>query len=390
MKGMRKTIAVMIFLLALSTSAAFSFTGEAGPPMLKMVYGSRALGMGGAFSAVSDDVYYIDSNPAGGNVQKVSQLSLLHQEWIEDTNYEAIRFSRGLWNRFFIGFGFTYLYIPFTYFDECGYDSGASALISQGLGVLNLGYKLSTYDITIGTNLKVLYNNVPSSLLEARYGSNFEDQNYLLFAGDLGILARTDMLKNYIGPEPSLSFGLVLKNVGYCEVIEKLPTEVHAGISYRPIRPLLISVEGVYPLFEPVYGAFGAEYDFWKKLFIQGGVMLKENPVFSVGVGYKRRDLEINISYSPSLAFHNMVSVSLNFFIGSTEEMERQKRIEAYMIVALEYFGEKKYDEAMEFVARVLELDPKNKRALGLKETIEKKKNLKEKVDNFNNGLSQE
>ena len=234
-------IAVLIFVIG-GALAAFSYTGEAGPPMLKMVYGSRALSLGGAFAGVSDDVYYIDSNPAGGDVKKISQISLLHQEWIEDVNYEAIRISRGFFNKFFLGFGLTYIYIPFTYYDDYGYDSGTSALISQGMAVLNFGFKIKKYNLGLGTNFKVLYNNVPTPLLEARYGSSYEDQNYLLFASDVGMIARTNLLKRYIGPEPSLTFGLVLKNVGYSERVEKLSTEVYAGISYRPFRHILLSV----------------------------------------------------------------------------------------------------------------------------------------------------
>jgi len=110
------------------------------------------------------------------------------------------------------------------------------------MAVLNFGFKIKKYNLGVGTNFKVLYNNVPTPLLEARYGSSYEDQNYLLFASDVGMIARTNLLKRYIGPEPSLTFGLVLKNVGYSERVEKLSTEVYAGISYRPFRHILLSV----------------------------------------------------------------------------------------------------------------------------------------------------
>ncbi len=378
-------IAILIFMIG-SALVGISYTGEAGPPMLKMVYGSRALSLGGAFAGVSDDVYYIDSNPAGGDVKKIAQISLLHQEWIEDVNYEAIRISRGFFNKFFLGLGLTYLYIPFTYYDDYGYDSGTSALISQGMAVLNFGFEIKKYNLGLGTNFKVLYNNVPTSLLEARYGSSYEDQNYLLFASDVGMIARTNLLKRYIGPEPSFTVGMVLKNVGYSERIEKLPTEVHAGISYRPFRHVLLSVEGVCPFYEPIYGSVGLEFDIAQKLFMQGGVQIKESPMFAVGVGYKRKDIEINVSYTPSLVFRNMVSVSLNFFLGETETRLKEKKIEAYLVVALEYFGEKRYQEALEFVDKVLKLDPKNKRALNLRETIKKKLDLEENIEKLNNG----
>lgn len=384
-KGMPKAILIVIAFILLSASLSLSYTGEAGPPMLKMIYGSRALSLGGAFVGVSDDVYYIDSNPAGGDVKKITQISLLHQEWIEDVNYEALRISSGFFNKFYLGLGLTYLYIPFTYYDEYGYDSGAAAFISQAMATLNFGIKMTKYNLGIGTNFKVLYNNVPSSLLEARYGNSYEDQNYLVFATDIGIISRTNLMKRYIGPEPSLTFGFVLKNLGYSEAIEKLPTELHAGVSYRPFRHLLLAAEAVYPFYEPIYGSFGVEFDILQKVFLQGGIQIKENPMFAVGIGYKRKDMEVNVSYTPSLVFPNMISVSLNFFLGETETNLREKKIEAYFVVALEYFSERRFQDALELVDKVLELDPKHKRARSLKETIIKKIKLEESVEKYNN-----
>ena len=83
---MRKLLFTLIILL-ITASALYGYTGEAGPPMLKLIYGSRALSLGGAYSGVANDVYYMDSNPAGGDPSKVFKVSLIHQEWIEDVAY---------------------------------------------------------------------------------------------------------------------------------------------------------------------------------------------------------------------------------------------------------------------------------------------------------------
>jgi hypothetical protein len=64
------------------------------------------------------------------------------------------------------------LYSLITYYDDYGYDSGASVRISQGMGVFNIGYKFRKQDLSVGANVKVLYNNVPVSLLAAKYGNN--------------------------------------------------------------------------------------------------------------------------------------------------------------------------------------------------------------------------
>jgi hypothetical protein len=238
--------------------------------------------------------------------------------------------------------------------------------------MLNFGYQFRKLRLSMGANLKVLYNNVPSGILQDRYGSGYTNQNYLLYAGDFGIFARTDLLKTYIGPEPSFMFGVAVKNFGYSDAIDKLPTEIQAGISYRLFWHLLLSAQFNYPLYEPLYGAVGLEFDIRKKIFLQAGVRISENPMLAVGLGYKWRDLELNASYTPRISFPNVFSVSLNFFFGETKNRRKDERITSLLIDALEQFEDARYDEALESANRVLELDPGNKIALSLKDTIEK------------------
>jgi hypothetical protein len=340
--------------------------------MLKMLYGSRSLALGGAFVGVSDDVYYMDANPGGGEATKVLKLSLLHQEWLEDVNYEALRISRGLGKHFYWGLGFTYLYLPFTYYDYFGAQVGNSVHISQGLGNLNFGYQFRQPRLSVGANLKALYNNVPSEILQAHYGSDYTDQNYLLFAGDVGIFLRTNLLKTYVGPEPSLMLGIALKNLGYSEAIDTLPTELHAGLSYRLFWHLLLTGQINYPLYEPLYAAAGLEFDIAKKLFLQAGMRFSDNPMLGVGFGYRFRDIEFNVSYTPRLEFRNMFSVSLNFFFGETKIRRREERITSLMIHSLEQFKKGLYEEASKTADQVLDIDPDNKMALSMKDSIER------------------
>jgi hypothetical protein len=373
---MRKVLFTIAIVLLLGVATElYPYTGESGPPMLKLIYGSRALSLGGAYTGVANDVYYMDSNPAGGDPSRVFKISFIHQEWIEDTNYEAVRLSRGFKDRLFIGLGFTYLYLPFTYYDDYGYASG-DYTISQCMGTLNAGYVFSKYNIAVGANLKAFYNYVPDAL--------YADQSYLLFAGDVGVIARTNLLKTYIGPEPSLTVGVTVKNVGYSEVMVKLPTEVHVGASYRVIRNLLVSGEAVVPLYEPIYGGVGVEFDVAKTFFLQGGVQIVENPMAGVGFGYRRKDFNIYASYTPSMAFRNMMSVSVEFTFGAAEGMEREKEVQRLTVEALDAFREKRYEKAMELAEMVLDLDPGNRKAKLLKKVIEDERKLDGKAGNGN------
>jgi tetratricopeptide (TPR) repeat protein len=344
--------------------------------MLKFIYGSRALSLGGAYVAAADDAYYMDSNPAGGDARKVFRASLIHREWIGDTNYEALRLSYGIRDQFFIGLGLTYFYLPFEYYDITGATDGTSYHLSQSLAMVNFGYKLKKYDVAFGVNAKVLYNHVPEDL--------YADQSYLLYAGGAGFIARTNILKTFIGPEPSMTFGLALRNFGYSEAIDKLPTEVHAGVTYRLFRHLMLSGEFAYPLCEPIYGSVGAEFDIAKTFFIQAGVEIKENPMVGLGVGYRRKDMNINISYTPSMVFRNMMNVSVEFRFGDSAAEARQKEIDKLMLDALVDYNTGNYETALEVIDKVLELDPRNLRAKQLKRTVEKEIELEKSAEKVN------
>jgi hypothetical protein len=370
MSGLR-TLIFAVLIMVTGTATALCDTGEVGPAMLKMTFGSRALALGGSFVGVADDVYYMDANPGAGEATKVLKLSLLHQEWIEDVNYEAIRISRGLGKRLYWGLGFTYMYLPFTYYDYYGSSVGDSVRISQALGTLNMGYSFRKIRLSMGGNLNVLYNNVPTDMLEARYGTDYTDQNYLVFAGDFGLFGRTDFLKTYIGPEPSFMFGLVVKNVGYSDAIDTLPTEIQAGFSYRLFWHLLLTGQVNVPLYEPLYGAAGLEFDIRKKIFLQAGIRISENPMLGVGFGYRFGDIELHASYTPRIELPNMFSVALNLYFGETKARRREEQITSLLIEALEQFKYAHYDEALQSINGVLELDPSNRIALSLKETIE-------------------
>jgi len=153
-------------------------------------------------------------------------------------------------------------------------------------------------------------------------------------------------------------------------------------MSYRVLRNLLITGEAVFPFYEPISGSVGAELDFAQTFFLQAGLQIVENPMLGVGFGYRNKDFNIYASYTPSLAFRNMMSVSIEFTFGQTKSQAIEKEIDRLMVKALDLFGEKKYDEALGNIERVLELDSNNRRARLLKKVI-----LNETKINGNGGI---
>jgi hypothetical protein len=130
------------------------------------------------------------------------------------------------------------------------------------------------------------------------------------------MISRTQLLNRFDSSQPSLTYGVAIKNIGSSKEVEKLPTEIHVGASYRLLRSLIVTSELAIPLFEPVYGTVGAEFDFNKTFFIDGGIQIKRNPMFAAGLGYKRKNIRLDVSYTPSIAFYNMFSVSFTYSFG--------------------------------------------------------------------------
>jgi hypothetical protein len=61
--------------------------------------GGRSEGMASAFAAVSDDISFIEYNPAGSLMLAKSELAFFHNNWIADSRLEGIAYAArfGYW-----------------------------------------------------------------------------------------------------------------------------------------------------------------------------------------------------------------------------------------------------------------------------------------------------
>jgi len=91
-------ILICIFLFMAGNSFAISKVGTTAAQFLKIGVGSRALGMGGAFVAVSNDVTAIYWNPAGLARLPHNEAILLHTEWLADISYDYAALSVNMGN----------------------------------------------------------------------------------------------------------------------------------------------------------------------------------------------------------------------------------------------------------------------------------------------------
>ncbi|NLM16877.1 MAG: PorV/PorQ family protein [Candidatus Riflebacteria bacterium] len=96
MKSIFKTLLLIALISATAVSAhAADSAGQAGA-YLKMGVGARALGMGGAFTAVADDSTAAFWNPAGLARMQKSQASFMHASLTEDRDFNFFNYAHAL------------------------------------------------------------------------------------------------------------------------------------------------------------------------------------------------------------------------------------------------------------------------------------------------------
>lgn len=93
------TITMLLFIqqaeaqLDRSTSKVGTTAGQ----FLKIGAGARAIGMGGTYTAVSDDIYSVYYNPAGAaNTNGFGQVAFNHADWLASINYDFAALSINL------------------------------------------------------------------------------------------------------------------------------------------------------------------------------------------------------------------------------------------------------------------------------------------------------
>jgi len=87
-------IAAIALIPCLMFGEIFPKTGTAGLQFLKLGVDARAIGMGEAYTAVSDDISSVYWNPAGLALSKGDQVLFSHTNWFANINHEYVAASK--------------------------------------------------------------------------------------------------------------------------------------------------------------------------------------------------------------------------------------------------------------------------------------------------------
>lgn len=334
-------------------------------PTLLIPMGGLYEGMGTAYTAVSSDSGFLESNPAGSSLLDYTELTLNHNNWIADTNIEGVVYTTRF-NNLGIGIGGKFLYVPFTEYNRWG-EEEASAYYSETIATMNFSYNFFSsyyfYGVSLGANFKAAYRHIPEIIAP--------DQSVATVMADLGFLTRMNFLKFYAARERNFSIGGVVKNLGPQALGEPLPSIATAGIAYSPIRPLLISFDYNYPF------SFYLPASDWEKWNVSAGINAVMTDFFSIHTGFSHRGsnpkftigsqltlekVHLNINYTldmtTQLTTVDKFSIEATLPLGDRGRTGDSRKVDEFYIAGLESYAKGNLLKAIEYWKAALEINP--------------------------------
>jgi hypothetical protein len=315
---MKRIIITWLLLIVASLLLAIhDDAGTRGFAFMKVNYSARAMGLGNAFTAVTDDPDVVFFNPAGLAKTTPNSLRTNYMNYIDGLQGGSISFIRSLENGWMIA--------PFTQFmfsggiarttvDHSGEYTGTFGTFSTANIIAGMGFARTLHDVLdLGFNLKYIYERLDSYSATA-------------VALDLGLIHQTN--------NENLVIGVSLRNIGHqlsyfidndYPIGEQFPLKLTVGAALSFSRGVL-NVDVVRPIDNDFYGRIGFEFYTNPHLTIRTGVDTRMNDYrgndtfsfasgISLGFGLTFSDYFIDYAVSSmgGLGFVNQLSVGRRF-----------------------------------------------------------------------------
>jgi len=350
-------------------------------PVLRVPMGGRSEGMGTAFTAVADDLSFIEWNPAGSSMLAFTQLGVFHNNWIADTKVESIVFA----SRFNdLGFGASakWLYTPFSEYNMYG-DRVSKGYYSEAVATLNVSYNfLAGYyfsGISVGANIKGAFRFMPDFSDADDLGNNEgalisgsgRSQSAAMVMADIGVLTRFNLLKLYNAREKNMSAAVVVRNLGPPAKSEPLPSSLTAALAYKPLRPVTLAFDFTLPvnmqdfgLSEKPYWAAGLNVNFTDFLSMRTGLLGRSGGYrVTIGSAVDLGKITLDLNYSLDLLTQftpmNRISLGASFKFGDQGRQKNAERVDSLYISGLDAYAAGNAEDARNYWQEALSIDPR-------------------------------
>ncbi|MBD3167846.1 MAG: PorV/PorQ family protein [candidate division Zixibacteria bacterium] len=290
----------LIISVCFSTNVIADGAGSSAAEFLNIGAGSRAIAMGGAYSAIANDPSACYWNPAALTNVKSVALMLQHNEHYMDLQHEYAAYGSPIGKNGALGFSVSYLHMG----SIMGYDANDAP--TREFKVYDIAYGLSYgHKITDNLSLGLGAKNIRQSI---------SDLSASGWAFDLGML--------YDFGRWSFSFGAA--NLGSAIKYENesfaLPTEYRMGVGYHTLYyPVVIGAEYGYSRDGTERMAIGAEYSLMDCFALRSGFRPSEannsDGNLSFGCGLKMWGHSLDYTYLPNadLGATHRISAVLTF-----------------------------------------------------------------------------
>lgn len=347
--------------------------GQSTLPILNIPSGGRGEAMGNAYSSMGEDGLSLEWNPALSTSIAETGLSVYHNNWIADSKVETITYTtrEDFWGT---GIGGKWLYTEFTQYNDVGARL-ASSYYMEGMAWLNGSMRLFPgyyfWGLALGANLKGAFRISPNwadatGQIIANSGAS---QSGIMGMADIGLGTKLNVLKFYRAQDYNTAFSLVLKNLGPALYGDPLPTNITAGLAWRPIRPLLIAFDFIQPInifdiqtSEKPQFSLGLSGQLSSFLAIRTGVFIRPAQ-FRISMGatisFQKADLDLSYSLDQLTQFRsfNRLSLAVNFKLGDKGRGNRAMEVKNYYLNGLNEYAAGNFELAYGLWEEALLLD---------------------------------
>lgn len=301
-------LAVLLIFASHAIWAQHEKVGTTVFEFLKVGQGARPMGMGGAFTAISDDANALFWNPGGLTQISTPLVTSTYRNYVAGIKGGYLAYARPHSETVSLAAGISYL--DYGTIQKRGVNNEDLGTFHPAALVPTLGLGLVlNEDIAVGLGLKGIYETIDTLV---SYGA----------ALDLGATYQPEV--------EGLKLGATVQNLGlqvksFNEEKESLPLTVKLGASYRPVEVVTLGLDIVKPIDNEFNFRLGSE---WRPIeifalragYYSMGSDLKtgeEGDVlggfsFGLGAGWKRYVLDYAITPMVVLGIAHRVSLSAN------------------------------------------------------------------------------
>lgn len=314
-----------------------SKVGTTSAVFLEIGVGARAIGMGGAFVAVSNDATALYWNPAGIARVKRNETVFIHTEWLADTNFDFAGIVLPLGEMGTIGASITSLSMNEMKVRTVFYPEGTGEMFGAGDIGLGMAYGRNLTDrFSIGFNIKYIHQRIwhmKASSFAVDIGTLFTTQfnemkigmSISNFGGKMRLEGKDTLIKHDIDPVKTGNNDKINAHLDTDKW--PLPLTFRVGISMDLLKDemnrLTVAVDALHPNNNTESLNLGAEYVFYDLVSLRIGyqsLFLKDSEEgISAGAGLNMKLLgNLNLIVDYALAYFGVLNNVHRFSIGLT------------------------------------------------------------------------